>query len=31
VLGQFGGELLHDWRPEGVVIRLAIPLERLAQ
>jgi PAS domain S-box-containing protein len=29
VTGQFGGQLLHDWKPEGLVVRLAVPLERL--
>ena len=28
---QFGGELLYDWKPEGLVIRLSVPLERLTK
>jgi two-component system CheB/CheR fusion protein len=30
VRGQFGGEITHDWRPEGLVVRLTLPLQRLA-
>ncbi|TWT11852.1 sensor histidine kinase [Reyranella sp. CPCC 100927] len=30
VAGQFDGEATWDWQPEGVVIRLSIPLARLA-
>jgi two-component sensor histidine kinase len=29
VTGQLGGELSRDWRPEGLVIRLSVPRERL--
>ncbi len=29
VAGQLGGEISRDWRPEGVVIRLSLPRERL--
>ena len=29
VTGQLGGEISRDWRPEGVVIRLSLPRERL--
>lgn len=31
VTGQFGGELLYDWKPEGLVVRLSVPLERLTK
>jgi two-component system CheB/CheR fusion protein len=30
VTGQFGGQLLYDWKPEGLVVRLSVPIERLA-
>jgi two-component sensor histidine kinase len=30
VTGQFGGQLLYDWQPEGLVVSLSIPVERLA-
>ena len=30
VAGQFGGRLLRDWRPEGLVIRMSVPLAALA-
>ena len=29
VAGQLGGELLYDWRPEGVCAIISIPMERL--
>lgn len=29
VTGQLGGEIEHDWRAEGLAIRIVIPLERL--
>ncbi|MGH7841566.1 MAG: sensor histidine kinase, partial [Candidatus Binataceae bacterium] len=29
VTGQFGGELSYDWNPEGLIIRLSVPVERL--
>jgi PAS domain S-box-containing protein len=29
VRGQLGGEISRDWRPEGLVIRLSLPRERL--
>ena len=29
VTGQLGGEISQDWRPEGLVIRLSLPRERL--
>jgi PAS domain S-box-containing protein len=29
VTGQLGGEISRDWRPEGLVIRLCLPRERL--
>ena len=31
VNGQFGGQLLYDWKPEGLVVRLSVPLERLTK
>ena len=30
VSNQLGGEILRDWRPEGLAIRLRVPRERLA-
>jgi PAS domain S-box-containing protein len=30
VTGQFGGRLSYDWRPEGLVVCLSGPMERLA-
>jgi PAS domain S-box-containing protein len=30
VSGQLGGTLDRDWRPEGLVIRMSMPLERLS-
>jgi PAS domain S-box-containing protein len=30
VAGQLGGEISQDWKPEGLVIRLSFPRERLA-
>jgi PAS domain S-box-containing protein len=27
--GQFGGQLSYDWKPEGLIIRLAVPVEHL--
>jgi PAS domain S-box-containing protein len=29
VTGQLGGEISRDWRPEGLIIRLSVPRERL--
>ena len=29
VTGQLGGEISRDWKPEGLVIRLSVPRERL--
>jgi PAS domain S-box-containing protein len=29
VTGQLGGEMSRDWNPEGLVIRLSVPRERL--
>jgi two-component system CheB/CheR fusion protein len=29
VQGQLGGELARDWRPEGLVVRLSLPLASL--
>ena len=31
VNGQFGGQLLYDWKPEGLVVRLSVPLERFTK
>ncbi len=31
VSSQLGGTLAYDWQPEGVLIRLRIPLEQLSQ
>ena len=31
VNGQLGGQLLYDWKPEGLVVRLSVPLERLTK
>ena len=31
VTGQLGGEISRDWRPEGLVIRLSLPRERLTR
>jgi PAS domain S-box-containing protein len=30
VSGQLGGEIVRDWRPQGLSIRLTLPLSRLA-
>lgn len=30
ITGQLGGTLDHEWKPEGLVIRIAVPLDRLA-
>jgi two-component system CheB/CheR fusion protein len=30
VTGQFGGQLSYDWKPKGLIIRLSVPVERLA-
>jgi PAS domain S-box-containing protein len=30
VKGQFGGEILREWKPEGLTIRLSIPRNHLA-
>jgi two-component sensor histidine kinase len=29
VAGDLGGEISQDWKPEGLVIRLSVPRERL--
>jgi two-component system, chemotaxis family, CheB/CheR fusion protein len=29
--GQLGGELTYDWKPEGLVVSLTTPMERLLQ
>ncbi len=31
ISGQLGGEIAYDWRPEGLTLRMAIPLARLAE
>jgi two-component sensor histidine kinase len=31
VKGQLGGEMSRDWNPEGLVIRLSVPRERLTE
>ena len=31
VKGQLGGEISHEWRPEGLTIRLTVPRNRLAE
>ncbi len=31
IASQFGGELRHDWHPDGVTIHLSVPLNRLGQ
>lgn len=31
VTGQFAGQISRDWNPEGLIIRLSIPLNRLTQ
>jgi PAS domain S-box-containing protein len=31
IANQFGGELRHDWHPDGVTVHLSVPLNRLAQ
>lgn len=31
VNGEFGGQLSYDWKPEGLVVRLSVPLERLTE
>ena len=30
VTGQFGGQLSYDWKAKGLIIRLSMPVERLA-
>jgi PAS domain S-box-containing protein len=29
VTDQFGGQLSYDWKPEGLIVRLSVPVERL--
>lgn len=29
VVGQFGGDLRYDWRPEGLAVRITVPVENL--
>jgi two-component sensor histidine kinase len=31
VVRQFGGTLDHEWRPEGLIVRLSIPISKLAR
>ncbi|MGH6823258.1 MAG: PAS domain S-box protein, partial [Methylocella sp.] len=31
VTGQFGGQLSYDWKPQGLTIRLSVPVERLTK
>jgi PAS domain S-box-containing protein len=31
VTGQFGGRIDRDWRPEGLIVHLSLPLERVAE
>jgi PAS domain S-box-containing protein len=31
VVGQFGGRLFHDWKPEGLTIHLSLPIEQLTK
>jgi PAS domain S-box-containing protein len=31
VTGQFGGRIAPDWRPEGLIVHLSLPLERLRE
>ena len=30
VEGQFGGQIFRDWRPDGLTVRLSLPLARLS-
>jgi two-component sensor histidine kinase len=30
IVGQFGGELEFDWRPEGLLVRMTLPIQKLA-
>jgi hypothetical protein len=30
VTGQFGREISHDWKPAGLVVRLSVPIDRIA-
>jgi PAS domain S-box-containing protein len=30
VAGQLGGEIIHDWAPAGLVVRLTLPVDNLA-
>jgi two-component sensor histidine kinase len=29
VVGQFGGHLTYDWRPEGLAVKISVPIENL--
>jgi two-component sensor histidine kinase len=29
VVGQFGGNLIYDWRPEGLAVKISVPVEAL--
>jgi two-component sensor histidine kinase len=31
VVGQFGGELRYDWRPEGLAVTITVPIENLSK
>jgi two-component sensor histidine kinase len=31
IVGQFGGDLCYDWRPEGLAVRITVPVENLSQ
>jgi PAS domain S-box-containing protein len=31
VVGRFGGQIARDWRPEGLAVRLSLPVARLAE
>jgi two-component system CheB/CheR fusion protein len=31
VTGQFGGRMSHDWKREGLILHLSLPLERLTK
>ena len=31
ITGQLGGDLHHDWRPEGLLMRMSVPVENLTR
>jgi two-component sensor histidine kinase len=31
IVGQFAGELRYDWRPEGLAVRMTLPVQNLAR